>query len=64
MRNAYKILIRKPGRETTLKYVRGERIILSVKSSSTTYLWRCGEERIYSSYSFTTSVLDGGERSV
>jgi hypothetical protein len=31
------------------------------KSSPATHLWRCRGERMYSSYSFTTSELDGGE---
>jgi hypothetical protein len=33
----------------------------SVKGSPTTHLWRRREERMHSSYSFTTSVLDEGE---
>jgi hypothetical protein len=31
------------------------------KSSPTTHLWRCRGERMYSSYTFTTLELDGGE---
>jgi hypothetical protein len=38
--------------------------MLKSKSSPTTHLWRRRGERIYSSYSFTTSVLDGDEWSV
>jgi hypothetical protein len=36
-------------------------IIIITVSSPTTNQWRCREEGMYSSYSFTTTALDGGE---